>query len=176
MTTAASAGDDGLADLDEAEVAETGRFRIYLGAAAGVGKTLAMLDEAHRRSSRGTDVVVGFVECHRRPLTEERLEGLEVVPRKVVEYRGSTFEEMDLDAVLARHAQLVLIDELAHTNVPGSGRFAKRWQDVLAVVDAGIDVITTVNIPAPRKHRGRRRRDDRKPGPRARARLGRAES
>jgi two-component system, OmpR family, sensor histidine kinase KdpD len=129
-----------------AEVEPAGHFRIYLGAAAGVGKTLAMLDEGHRRAERGTDVVVGFVECHGRPVTRDRLEGLEVVPRRAVSYRGASFEEMDLDAVLLRHPTVALVDELAHTNVPGSGRHGKRWEDVLELLDAGIDVITTVNI------------------------------
>jgi two-component system sensor histidine kinase KdpD len=91
-------------------------------------------------------VVIGFVECHGRERTEELMLGLEVIPRRIVEYRGSRFEEMDLDAVLVRHPQLVLVDELAHTNVPGSGRHEKRWQDVMQLLDAGIDVITTVNI------------------------------
>jgi two-component system, OmpR family, sensor histidine kinase KdpD len=127
-------------------VEEAGRFRIYLGAAAGVGKTYAMLNEGHRRRERGTDVVIGFVESHGRKLTEQVVGDLEVVPRKKVEYRGSVLEEMDLDAVLARHPQVALIDELAHTNVPGSGRNEKRWQDVLDILAAGIDVITTVNI------------------------------
>jgi two-component system sensor histidine kinase KdpD len=132
---------------DAAEVVEAaGHFRVYLGAAAGVGKTYAMLNEGRRRLSRGTDVVIGFVECHRRVNTEQMTEGFEVVPRLQVEYRGSTFEEMDLDWVLARRPKVALIDELAHTNVPGSGRNQKRWEDVLEVLAAGIDVITTVNI------------------------------
>jgi two-component system, OmpR family, sensor histidine kinase KdpD len=132
---------------DTASVVEAaGHFRIYLGAVAGVGKTYDMLNEGKRRLERGTDVVVGFVEAHKRPLTEGLLEGFEIVPRKVVEYRGAQFEEMDLDAVLARHPKVALVDELAHTNVPGSGRHAKRWEDVLELLDAGIDVITTLNI------------------------------
>lgn len=121
------------------------RFRIYLGAAPGVGKTYAMLGEGQRRKSRGTDVVIGYVETHGRPLTIKMAEGLEVVPRKVIEYRGKLLEEMDVDALIARRPQVALIDELAHTNVPGS-KNAKRWQDVLEVRDAGIIVITTVNI------------------------------
>jgi two-component system sensor histidine kinase KdpD len=127
-------------------VEAAGHFRIYLGAAAGVGKTFAMLGEGHRRFERGTDVVVGFVESHGRKLTDEAIGDLEVVPRKMVEYRGTRFPEMDLDAVLARRPKVALIDELAHTNVPGSGRHEKRWQDVLEILEAGIDVITTVNI------------------------------
>jgi two-component system, OmpR family, sensor histidine kinase KdpD len=132
---------------DAADVVEAaGHFRIYLGAAAGVGKTYAMLCEGHRRQDRGADVVIGFVECHGRRLTEELIEGLEVVPTKIVEYRGSRLKEMDLDAVLRRQPKIVLIDELAHTNVPGSGPHEKRWQDVMDILGAGIDVITTVNI------------------------------
>src|SRR3954452_8759813 len=122
-----------------------GRLRVYLGAAPGVGKTLAMLDEGHRRAGRGTDVVVGFAETHGRPKTAEKLQGLEIVPRKGMTYRGAAFEEMDVDAVIARHPQVALVDELAHTNVPGSSR-EKRWQDVELLLEAGIDVISTVNI------------------------------
>jgi two-component system, OmpR family, sensor histidine kinase KdpD len=122
-----------------------GQLRIYLGAAAGVGKTFALLSEGHRRAERGADVVVGFAEPHSRPHTAELLDGLEVIPRKQLAYRGGTFEEMDIDAVLARKPQIALVDELAHTNVPGS-RNEKRWQDVLELLDAGIDVISAVNI------------------------------
>ncbi|KRF30577.1 sensor histidine kinase [Nocardioides sp. Soil805] len=122
-----------------------GKLIVYLGAAPGVGKTFAMLDEAHRRLGRGTDVVVGLVETHDRPQTAAKLAGLEVVPRRTVTYRGSTLTEMDAEAVIARHPAVVLVDELAHTNVPGS-RHAKRWQDVEDIRRAGIDVITTVNI------------------------------
>jgi two-component system sensor histidine kinase KdpD len=132
----------GIADLVEA----AGHFRIYLGAAAGVGKTIAMLDEGHRHRDRGADVVVGIVESHSRPVTEARPADLEIVPRRVVEHRGAMFEEMDLDAVLSRHPKVVLVDELAHTNVPESGRHEKRWEDVLELLDAGIDVITTLNV------------------------------
>ena len=124
----------------------SGHFRIYLGAAAGVGKTYAMLSEGARRAQRGTDVVIGFVESHGRPQTEAMTEGLEVVPRRMVEYRGTTFAEMDLDAVLARHPAVALVDELAHTNVPGSRSHLKRWEDVFDLLAAGIEVITTVNI------------------------------
>jgi two-component system, OmpR family, sensor histidine kinase KdpD len=127
-------------------VEAAGHFRIYLGAAAGVGKTYSMLSEAHRRLSRGTDVVIAFVESHGRKLTEDLIQGLEVVPRKMVDYRGSQLAEMDLDAVLSRRPQVALVDELAHTNVPDSGRNQKRWQDVLELLDAGINVISTVNI------------------------------
>ncbi|MFD5158248.1 ATP-binding protein [Streptomyces hawaiiensis] len=122
-----------------------GKLRIHLGAAPGVGKTYAMLSEAHRRVERGTDCVVAFVEHHGRPRTEVLLHGLEQVPRKELEYRGGVFPEMDLDAVLARRPQVALVDELAHTNIPGS-RNAKRWQDVEDLLAAGIDVVSTVNI------------------------------
>ena len=124
---------------------DRGKLRVYLGAAPGVGKTYAMLGEGHRRAERGTDVVVGFVETHGRRHTAEMLEGLEVVPRRALDHRGSTFEEMDVDAVLARRPKVALVDELAHTNVPGS-RNHKRWQDIEELLGAGIDVITTVNI------------------------------
>jgi two-component system, OmpR family, sensor histidine kinase KdpD len=124
---------------------DRGKLRIYLGNAAGVGKTYAMLGEGHRRAERGADVVVGFVETHGRPQTAALLDGLEVVPRRRIAYRDTAFEEMDVDAVLARKPQIALVDELAHTNVPGS-RNTKRWQDVEELLDAGIDVISTVNI------------------------------
>ncbi len=123
-----------------------GSLRIYLGAAPGVGKTYAMLSEAHRRAGRGTDVVVAFVEDHGRARTRALLDGLEVVPRRRVVHSGAEFTEMDLDAVLARRPRIALVDELAHTNVPGGGRHAKRWQDVEELLRAGIDVISTVNI------------------------------
>ena len=122
-----------------------GKLRVYLGAAPGVGKTYAMLGEAHRRAERGTDVAVGFVETHGRQHTAEMVAGLEVIARRTLTYRGTTFEEMDVDAVLARHPKVVLVDELAHTNVPGS-RNEKRWQDVEELLAAGIEVITTVNV------------------------------
>ncbi len=122
-----------------------GTLRVYLGAAPGVGKTFAMLDEGQRRRARGADVVIGVVETHGRARTAERIGELEIVPRRSLDYRGATFEEMDVDAVLARRPEVALIDELAHTNVPGS-RHTKRWQDVAELLDAGIDVISTVNI------------------------------
>ncbi|MFE2876989.1 DUF4118 domain-containing protein [Streptomyces roseus] len=122
-----------------------GKLRIYLGAAPGVGKTYAMLSEAHRRVERGSDCAVGFVEHHGRPRTEVMLHGLEQVPRRQLRYRGAEFTEMDVDAVLARRPAIALVDELAHTNVPGS-RNAKRWQDVEELLRAGIDVVSTVNI------------------------------
>jgi two-component system sensor histidine kinase KdpD len=123
-----------------------GTLRIYLGAAPGVGKTFAMLDEGVRRLHRGTEVVVAFVETYGRLHTEEQLGDLPVIARKRVAYRGSEFEEMDLAAVLARKPKLALVDELAHTNIPGSGPHQKRWQDVEALLEAGIDVLSTVNI------------------------------
>ena len=122
-----------------------GTLRIYLGAAPGVGKTFGLLGEAHRRASRGTDVAVGLVETHGRRRTAEQLEGLQVLPRRQVTHRGVTLSELDVEAVLARHPEVVVIDELAHTNVPGS-RNAKRWQDVEEILRAGINVLTTVNI------------------------------
>ncbi|MFD7430327.1 ATP-binding protein [Streptomyces sp. NPDC059814] len=122
-----------------------GKLRIYLGAAPGVGKTYAMLSEAHRRVERGTDCVVGFVEHHDRPRTEVMLHGLEQIRRREIEYRSAVFTEMDVDAVLERAPAVALVDELAHTNVPGS-RNAKRWQDVEELLQAGIDVVSTVNI------------------------------
>lgn len=122
-----------------------GKLRIYLGAAPGVGKTYAMLSEGHRRVERGTDLVVGFVEHHGRRRTQVMMHGLEEVPRRELEYRESAFSEMDVDAVLARRPAVALIDELAHTNVPGC-RNEKRWQDVEELLRAGIDVVSTVNI------------------------------
>ena len=122
-----------------------GRLRVYLGAAPGVGKTYAMLGEGRRRAERGTDVVVGLVEDHGRARTREMAAGLEQVPRRTVAHRGVTLTEMDLDAVLARHPAVALVDELAHTNAPGS-RHEKRWQDVEELLAAGIDVISTVNV------------------------------
>jgi two-component system, OmpR family, sensor histidine kinase KdpD len=122
-----------------------GTLRVYLGAAPGVGKTFAMLNEGRRRHERGTDVVVGFVEFHGRALTAAQVGDLEVIPRRTIEYRGATFEEMDLDAILARRPEQALVDEYAHTNVPGS-RNEKRWQDVDELLDAGIDVVSNLNI------------------------------
>lgn len=123
-----------------------GRLKVYLGAAPGVGKTYRMLDEARRRAARGADVVVGFVECHGRPGTEAMLDGLEVVERAPCSYRGAEFTEMYLAAVLARRPQVAIVDEFAHSNVPGGGRNPKRWQDVEELLAAGIDVISALNI------------------------------
>ncbi|MEZ0352169.1 ATP-binding protein [Mycobacterium sp. pR1184] len=122
-----------------------GELRIYLGAAPGVGKTYAMLGEAHRRLERGTDLVAAVVETHGRAKTAAMLEGIETIPPRYIDYRGSRFPELDVPAVLARHPQVVLVDELAHTNTPGSKNH-KRWQDVEELLDAGIAVISTVNI------------------------------
>lgn len=122
-----------------------GTLRIYLGAAPGVGKTYAMLNEAHRRAGRGTDVVAATVETHGRSKTAEMLDGLELIPPKETTYRGTLMHELDVDAVLARKPALVLIDEMAHTNAPGS-RNPKRWQDIDEILDAGIDVLTTINV------------------------------
>ncbi len=122
-----------------------GHLRVYLASAAGSGKTYAMLNEGHRREGRGTDVVIGYVETHERPQTEAQIGDLEIIPRKKVEYRGVTLEEMDTEAVIARHPRVALVDELAHTNVPGS-KHTKRYQDVLEILDTGIDVVTTLNI------------------------------
>ncbi|HEX6514004.1 MAG TPA: DUF4118 domain-containing protein [Nocardioidaceae bacterium] len=122
-----------------------GKLRVYLGAAPGVGKTYRMLEEGKRRQSRGTDVVIGYVEPHDRPLTIAMAEGLEAIPRRHVTYRGAQFTEMDLDAVIARRPKVALVDEIAHTNIRGS-RHQKRWEDIEELLEAGIDVITTVNI------------------------------
>ncbi|HEX3826054.1 MAG TPA: DUF4118 domain-containing protein [Sporichthyaceae bacterium] len=122
-----------------------GLLRVYLGSAPGVGKTFKMLEEAHRRTARGSDVVVGLVETHGRARTAELLDGLEILPRRRISYRDSSFDELDVDAVIARRPGVVVVDELAHSNIPGSQR-AKRWEDVEAILDAGIDVITTINI------------------------------
>ena len=131
--------------LEAASREQRRRLKVFVGAAPGVGKTYAMLQAARERVREGLDVVVGVVETHGRPETEALLQGLEGVPRQVVAYRGHTLHEMDLDAILARRPDLVLVDELAHTNAPGC-RHPKRWLDVEELLDAGIDVYTTVNI------------------------------
>jgi two-component system sensor histidine kinase KdpD len=124
---------------------QRGRLKVYLGFAPGVGKTYEMLQEGHRLKRQGVDVVVGVVETHNRPETAALLEGLEQVPRRRIEYKGVTLEEMDLDAVLKRRPTVALVDELAHTNAPGS-RHPKRYQDVEELLRAGINVITTMNV------------------------------
>src|SRR5450631_3435374 len=122
-----------------------GRFKVFLGYAPGVGKTFSMLSEALRRKSRGEDVVIGIVETHGRARTAELAQQLEQVPRKQIEYKGTLVEEMDVDAILARKPEVVLIDELAHTNIEGS-EHTKRFQDVLQILEAEIDVLSTLNI------------------------------
>lgn len=126
--------------------AEAGaKLRVYIGAAPGVGKTYAMLKEAHAQRARGVDVVVGVVETYGRPDTQAQVQDLEVVPRRRIEYRGAVLDEMDVDGIIARRPQACIVDELAHSNVPGS-RHAKRYEDVLDILDAGISVLTAVNI------------------------------
>ena len=129
----------------EEEKEKKGKLKIFFGMCAGVGKTYDMLKDAQVALSKGLDVVIGYVETHRRPETEALLSGLPIIPRKTIEYRGTMVEEMDLDAILSRNPQLVLVDELAHTNAPGS-RHTKRYQDVLELLDNGIDVFTTLNV------------------------------
>src|SRR5260370_20948121 len=127
-----------------------GRLKVYIGAAAGVGKTFRMLDEAHQLRERGVDVVLGFIETHRRRETEERIGGLEIVPRRKIQYREVELEEMDVDAIIARKPDVVVVDELAHTNPPGS-RHPKRYQVVEEIVGTGINVIPALTIqPAER--------------------------
>ena len=137
--------DELLARYRSEEPTVRGRLRLYVGMAPGVGKTYRMLEEGHRRSARGTDVVVGFVEAHGRALTERLVDGLEIVPRRRTEYHGIVVEEMDTEAILARRPIVALVDELAHTNAPGSPR-AKRWEDVEVLRDAGIHVVSTMNV------------------------------
>jgi two-component system sensor histidine kinase KdpD len=135
-----------LAAIQKTEAAQKrGKLKVFLGMAAGVGKTYAMLRAAQRAQREGRGVVIGYVETHGRKETDDLVAGLPVIPRRKGEYRGVMLEEMDLDALLARHPQLALVDELAHTNIPGS-RHAKRYQDVIELLDAGIDVFTTVNV------------------------------
>src|SRR4051812_40858074 len=131
--------------LELVERGKRGRLKLYIGFAAGVGKTYRMLEEAHALGRREVDVVLGFVETHGRADTAALVAGLEQVPRRRVEYRGVVVEEMDLDAILARRPQVVVVDEIPHTNVPGS-RHAKRWQDVLELLAAGVNVIGALNI------------------------------
>jgi two-component system sensor histidine kinase KdpD len=129
--------------------AKRGKLRIFFGASAGVGKTYAMLEAAHRMRANGTDVVVGYIEPHGRVDTERLLEGLEQLPFLPVSYRGIIRREFDLDAALARHPAIILVDEFAHSNVVGGDpepRHPKRWQDIQELLDAGINVWTTVNV------------------------------
>jgi two-component system, OmpR family, sensor histidine kinase KdpD len=127
------------------ESAHKGKLKIFLGYAAGVGKTYQMLTEAQELKLQGVDVAIGYFEPHGRVETIAQTEGLEFVARRVYEHRGSRFEDMDTAAVIARHPQVAVVDEFAHTNVPGAER-PKRWQDVMAILDAGIDVLTSLNI------------------------------
>jgi two-component system sensor histidine kinase KdpD len=131
--------------LKLAETENRGKLKIYIGMSAGVGKTYRMLQEAHRLLDTGVNIKIGFVETHGRKETEALLEGLPIIPRREVFYKGKQLEELDVQAILLLHPQIVIIDELAHTNIPGS-KNEKRWQDVLDVLDAGIDVITAINI------------------------------
>jgi two-component system sensor histidine kinase KdpD len=124
---------------------ERGKLKLYIGSAAGVGKTYRMLNEACELRHRGVDVVIAFAETHGRPDTIAQIGDLEIVPRKRIEYKGVTLEEMDVDATLARHPEVAVVDELAHTNVPGA-KNAKRWQDVMTLLDEGINVISAVNV------------------------------
>jgi two-component system sensor histidine kinase KdpD len=131
--------------LELVERSKGGRLKVYIGSAAGVGKTYRMLHEAHGLEERGIDVVLGFIETHGRAETAALIEGLEVVPRRKIEYRGVTVEEMDVDAVLARHPQVAIVDEVAHTNAPGSPH-RKRFEDIEAILAAGINVICAFNV------------------------------
>jgi two-component system sensor histidine kinase KdpD len=134
-----------LARVRSEQASARGRLRVYLGMAPGVGKTYKMLEEGHRRLDRGTDVVVGYAETHGRTVVSGLLDGLEIVPRRRIEYRGMTIEEMDTDAIVQRRPTVALVDELAHTNVPGSLR-EKRWEDIEVIRDAGIHVVSTLNV------------------------------
>lgn len=139
----APSGELSFADL--LQTRERGKLKVYVGSAAGTGKTYRMLTEGHELRGRGVDVVVGYLETHGRAETAAQVRDIEVVPRKRIEYRGVTLEEMDVNAVIARRPQVAIVDELAHSNVPGSGR-NKRWQDVVALLDEGISVISALNV------------------------------
>ncbi len=131
--------------MSQPQPARRGRLKVFLSYAAGAGKTYRMLDEAHELKKKGVDIVVGYFEPHGRKDTIEKIEGLEVIPRRKMEYRGASFEEMDTEAILKRAPKVCAVDEFPHTNVPGSER-AKRWEDVVVLLDAGIDVLTTMNL------------------------------
>src|SRR5579862_1809385 len=131
--------------VGEAEPMRRGQLRVLLGYAAGAGKTFRMLEEAQELKRQGADIVVGYFEPHGRKDTIEKTEGLEIIPRRKVEYRGCAFEEMDTEAILRRAPKVCAVDEFPHTNVPGSER-AKRWEDVMVLLDAGIDAMTTMNL------------------------------
>ena len=135
-----------MAEIELERRPEPAQLRIYIGAAPGVGKTYHMLNDAYlMKHQQGVDVVIGLVESHGRKETEDRIRDLEIVPQRVIAYRGVNLKEMDVDAILARHPNTVIVDELAHTNVPGS-KNRKRYEDVLELLDAGINVMTAVNI------------------------------
>ncbi len=134
-----------MAEIQLEKTQEPAKLRIYIGAAPGVGKTYIMLNDANLMKQQGIDIVIGLVESHGRKDTEARVRDLEIVPQKVIPYRGVNLKEMDVDAIIARHPQTVIVDELAHTNVPGS-KNRKRYEDVLELLDAGINVMTAVNI------------------------------
>ena len=131
--------------MSQPQPARRGRLKVFLSYAAGAGETYRMLDEAHELKKKGVDIVVGYFEPHGRKDTIEKIEGLEVIPRRKMEYRGASFEEMDTEAILKRAPKVCAVDEFPHTNVPGSER-AKRWEDVVVLLDAGIDVLTTMNL------------------------------
>src|SRR6185312_14750384 len=124
---------------------QRGRLKVFFGMSAGVGKTYAMIEEARARAAEGLDVLIGYAEPHIRPETEALLLGIDILPYKIVEYRSANLKELDLDAALTRRPALILVDELAHTNAPGM-RHPKRWQDVTELLDAGINVYTTLNV------------------------------
>lgn len=126
-------------------MSDRGKLKIFLGYAAGVGKTYQMLEEAQALKAKGVDIVIGYFEPHGRKDTIAKTEGLEMIPRKKIAYRGATFDEMDTEAIIARHPQVAVVDEFPHTTVPGSPR-EKRWEDVLVILDQGIDVLTTMNV------------------------------
>ena len=127
------------------EKSKRGKLKIFFGMCAGVGKTYTMLQTAQAEKSKGCDIIIGYVETHNRKETADLVEGFELIPRKIIQYKSTSVTEMDLDAIVARKPYLVLVDELAHTNAPGS-RHAKRYQDVLEILDNGINVYTTVNV------------------------------
>src|SRR5438552_4065217 len=131
--------------MSQPQPARRGRLKVFLSYAAGAGKTYRMLEEAQELKKRGADIVVGYFEPHGRKDTIDKTEGLEIIPRRKIEYRGCVFEEMDTEAILRRAPQVCAVDEFPHTNVPGSER-AKRWEDVMVLLDAGIDVMTTMNL------------------------------
>src|SRR5450631_3810919 len=134
-----------MAEIQLERQQEPARLRVYIGAAPGVGKTYHMLNDALMKREQGEDVVIGLVESHGRKETAEQIRDLEIIPQRVIPYRGVELKEMDVDAILARHPNTVIVDELAHTNVPGS-KNRKRYEDVLELLDAGINVMTAVNI------------------------------